>query len=278
MPVLVRYDEIGIKGKNRAHFENALVKNIESRLRSANVNFSKVRRAFGRIMIETGENCNCLKTVFGISSFSHAIDAGKTIEDAFSAAKQHFRLSEGDSFKISCQRLDKDFPVNSREVCVKLGEMLRTATNAKVKMENPSLEISLEIIRGVIYVLADRIDGPGGMPVGCQGTVIALIEDDASVVAAVMVMKRGCKIIPAMLKNADMSLLQKFSFEKLVPWNIKSAGELEDICKKHKSLAVVINDSFGKVRDIAINAVVLRPLSGMDEKDIENERKHLESR
>ncbi len=278
MPVLVRYDEIGIKGKNRARFENVLVKNIESALRLGNVSFSKVKRAFGRIMIETDENCNCLKTVFGISSFSHAIDAGKTIEDAFSVAKQHFRLSEKDSFKINCQRLDKTFTANSREVCVKLGEMLRTATNAKVKMENPSLEINLEIIRGVIYVLADRNAGPGGMPVGCQGIAIALIEDDLSVVAAVMVMKRGCKIIPAMLNKTDISLMQKFSFEKLVPWNIKSVGELEDVCKKHKAQAVVVNDSFGKVRDIIIGAVVLRPLSGMDERDIENERKKLENR
>lgn len=275
MPVLVRYDEIGIKGKNRARFEDVLVKNIESRLRSNSVKFSKARRAFGRIIVETDENCNCLKTVFGISSFSHAIDAGKTIEEAFSAAKQRFKLSERDSFKINCQRLDKDFPMDSRMVCVRLGEMLRTATNAKVKMENPSLEISLEIIRGVIYILSDRIKGPGGMPVGCQGAAIALIEDNASVVAAVMVMKRGCKIIPAMLNNADISLLQKFSFEKLVPWNIKSLGELEEICKKHKANAVVVNDSFGKTREIATGAVVLRPLSGMDESGIEDERKKL---
>ncbi len=275
MPVLVRYDEIGIKGKNRARFENVLVKNIEYRLRSNNVKFSKAKRAFGRILIETDENCNCLKTVFGISSFSHAIDAGKTIEDAFSAAKRHFRLSERDSFKINCQRLDKTFVANSREVCVKLGEMLRTATNATVKMENPSVEINLEIIKGVIYILADRISGPGGMPVGCQGTAIALIEDAASVVAAVMVMKRGCKIIPAMLNKADISLLQLFSVEKLVPWNIKSLEELNDMCKKHKSNAVVVNDLFGKARNFAINAVVLRPLSGMDENDVENERKKL---
>ncbi|MEM2915885.1 MAG: THUMP domain-containing protein [Candidatus Woesearchaeota archaeon] len=275
MPVLVRYDEIGIKGKNRARFENALVKNIEAKLRANNVKFSKAKRTFGRILIDTDDNCDCLKTVFGISSFSHAFDAGKTIEETFSAVKQHFKLSEKDSFKINCQRLDKDFPMDSRMVCVRLGEMLRTATNAKVKMENPLLEINLEIIRGRIYILSNRIKGPGGMPVGCQGTAIALIENKASVVAAVMVMKRGCKIIPVMLNNVDISLLQKFSFEKLAPLKINFLSELEDVCKRHNVDAVVINDTFGKTREIAGGVIVLRPLSGMDESEIENERKKL---
>ncbi len=278
MPVLVRYDEIGIKGKNRVCFENALVKNIESKLRSSNVKFSKVKRVFGRILIETDEDCNCLKTVFGISSFSHAIRAGKAIEDAFSAANTHFKLLKTDSFRISCQRLDKDFPMSSRDVCIKLGEMLRKASSAKVKMENPSIEIRIEIICGVIYILTDRVAGPGGMPVGCQGAAVALIEDSASVVAAVLAMKRGCKIIPAVLNKTDLSLLQKFSPDKLVIWNIKSIEELDGICKKHKAGAVVVNDSFGKARNIAINAVVLRPLSGMSGNDVENERKKLESR
>jgi thiamine biosynthesis protein ThiI len=277
MAVLVRYDEIAIKGKNRARFENVLVRNIEANLQTNNVKFSKVKRAYGRILVNTDENCSSLKAVFGISSFSHAVNSGKTVEDAFESAKKLFSLSEKDSFKIVCQRSDKAFPLSSREICVKLGDMLRIATNAKVKMENPVFEICLEVINGAIYVLTDRIEGPGGMPVSSQGIAVALIEDDDSVTAALMAMRRGCKVIPAVVKNADWSFMQKFSSEKIVPWKIKSVNEIEGICKKHKSKAVVINDSFAKTREIAFDGVVLRPLCGMDAGDIKNERKKLES-
>jgi adenylyl- and sulfurtransferase ThiI len=276
MAVLVRYDEIGIKGKNRSRFENVLVRNIEENLRANNVKFDKVRRAYGRIIVETDEKCISLKTVFGISSFSHAIAVGKTIEDAFESAKKLFRISEKDSFRISCQRLDKTFPLKSREVCIKLGEMLRLATNAKVKMKNPDVEISIEIINGAIFMITDRFDGSCGMPVSSQGIAVALIEDDDSVTAALMVMKRGCKVIPAVINKPDISLMQKFSFEDVVPWKIKSINELEEICKKQKANAIVVNDSFGNTRELLTERVVLRPLSGFSSQEIKNERKHFE--
>ncbi len=276
MAVLVRYDEIAIKGKNRSHFENTLVRNIEANLRSNSVKFDKVKRAYGRILVETNENCSPLKSVFGISSFSHAVDAGKTIESAFESAKKHFKMSEKDSFKIICQRSDKTFPFNSREMCVKLGEMMRLETNAKVKMDSPDFEISFEIINNTIYLLTDRIEGAGGMPVGSQGIAVALIEDDNSVTAALMAMKRGCKVIPVLLDKADWAFMQKFSYDEIVPWKIKSINELEEICKKQRANAIIVNDSFGNARELLTERVVLRPLSGFSAQEIKNERKHFE--
>ncbi|MEM4239935.1 MAG: THUMP domain-containing protein [Candidatus Woesearchaeota archaeon] len=278
MPVLVRYDEIGIKGKNRARFENVLVRNIEANLRSNNVKFSEVRRAYGRIIIETDESCSSLKKVFGISSFSQATNAGKTIDEAAAVAKKLVEsLSENDSFRVSCQRLDKKFSLTSHQACSELGSRVARMTKAKVRMENPSVNIQLEIIDGNIYVLAGRIEGPGGMPVGCQGVAVALVEDDDSVTAALLVMKRGCKIIPAVIKNAGFALIRDFSPEKIVQWNIKSVSELDEVCRKQKSQAVVVNDSFGKFREIPVSAVVLRPLSGFSPQEIKNERKKIES-
>ncbi len=278
MVVLVRYAEIGIKGKNREKFEKILVQNIESCLRANNVKFAKTRRAYGRIIVETDDECACLKMVFGIASFSRAINAGSTMEETAVFAKKLVEpLSEKDSFRIYCQRLDKKFPLKSNEMCSKLGDMLRKSTKAMVKMEKPTVEVALEIIDGIIYLLTGRIEGPGGMPVGCQGSAVALIEDDSSVVAALMVMKRGCEIIPAILNETDISLLNAFSSgREHKPERIKSVEDIDALAKKHQSPAVVLNDIFGENRDMLIDALVLRPLSCLGKKEAENERNKLE--
>jgi thiamine biosynthesis protein ThiI len=279
MAVLVRYAEIGIKGKNRDKFEHALVAGIEHCLRRHNVKFSRVRRMYGRIFIETDDLCLCLKHVFGIASFSPAISVGRTMEDAFTASNPLVaKLSEKDSFRVSCQRLDKNFPMKSNEVCSKLGEMLRTATKAKVKMENATVDVAFEIIADTIYLLLGRTEGPGGMPIGSEGKVIALIEDESSVLAALMIMKRGCEIIPAMLKEIDLSLLEKFACgQEIKPWRISSINELDKITANHNALAVVINDTFEKIRNTSLKSLVLRPLSGLSQEEIKNERNAMQA-
>ncbi|MEM4247075.1 MAG: THUMP domain-containing protein [Candidatus Woesearchaeota archaeon] len=278
MVVLVRYAEIGIKGKNRERFEKILVRNIESCLKSNDVAFTKVRRAYGRIIIETADECSCLRTVFGIASFSKAIKAGKTVDEAASIAKNLVeKLSENDSFRVSCQRLDKRFPLKSSEFCARLGEKLGQSTKAKVRLENPAVDVQTEIVGGEIYLLNGRVECAGGMPVGCQGDVVVAIEDDASVVAALMIMKRGCNVILAMMNDVDVGLLRKFSCGKEIRQiKISSVSELDDVIVKQKALAAVLNDAFNKTSAVSLKALVLRPLSGMDEKEIENERKKFE--
>lgn len=274
MAVFVRYAEIGIKGKNRDKFEIVLVRNIENCLKEHNISFTKIRTLYGRILVETEDECKCLTHVFGIASFSPATAVGNSVEDAFSAAKSLVSgLSKNDSFRVSCQRMDKTFPLKSQEVCAKLGEMLMGATNAKVRMENATVDVSLEIINGRIYLLSGRTEGAGGMPVGSQGKVIALIEDDASVIAALLVMKRGCTIVPAVLKESDISLLHEFSCGKeLKPEHVSSISQLDAIVAKHNAQAVVVNDTFEKIRDTGLKSLILRPLSGFNREEIANER------
>jgi len=273
MAVLVRYAEIGIKGRNRDKFELALVRNIENCLNEHKVSFTKIRALYGRILIETDDECKCLKHVFGIASFSPSIEAGNTIEDAFAASKHLVeKLSEKDSFRVSCQRMDKKFFLKSQEVCANLGKLLMDATKAKVKMVKSTVDVMLEIIDGKIYLLSGRTEGSGGMPMGSQGRVVALIEDSSSVLAALLVMKRGCIIVPAVLKDADLSLLNEFSCGNAVkPWKISAIEELDEIAEKHHAQAVVVNDTFEKIRETNLKSLVLRPLSGLSKEEIKNE-------
>ena len=274
MVILVRYAEIGIKGKNRDAFERALVQNIEACLRTHAVPFTKVWRMYGRILIETEHPCACLRHVFGIASFSQAVRAGTTIDEAFAVAQPRVAsLTEHDSFRVSCQRLDKSFPLDSHEIAVQLGEKLGAATKATVKLKESTVDVSIEVIDGALYLLTSRIEGPGGMPVGCQGTAVALIEDDASVLAAVLMLKRGCAIIPVMLKDVDLSLLSAFAEKRMIePVRITSLKDLDAIAAAHHADAVVLNDFIEAVREIDLKALALRPLSGYSSEEIIHER------
>jgi adenylyl- and sulfurtransferase ThiI len=276
MVVLVRYSEIGIKGKNRARFEQALVANIEACLRGHSVAFNKVRRIYGRILIETDNACNYLRRVFGVASFSQALRAGTTIEETAKIADSLVAsLTAADSFRVSCQRLDKNFPLTSQQVCAQLGEKLLTLTKAKVKLQQPTVDIALEILDGAIYILMSRVEGPGGMPVGSQGTALALIEDETSVFAALLVMKRGCTITPVMLNEVDISMLKEFSCGlPMQTERVTAIGELNALVEKHAAQAIVINDYFEHVRQIDLNALVLRPLSGFKGEEVTNARKY----
>jgi adenylyl- and sulfurtransferase ThiI len=111
------------------------------------------------------------------------------------------------------------------------------------------------------------------MPVGSQGSVLALIENDASVLAALLVMKRGCSIVPVTMQDAGLSLLEAFSPSPLAPEKGRDIGAL---LAKHKAQALVLNDTLDNQRQVSLNALLLRPLSGMNAEDVQNERKQFD--
>jgi adenylyl- and sulfurtransferase ThiI len=115
------------------------------------------------------------------------------------------------------------------------------------------------------------------MPLGLQGRIIALIEDDASVVAALLVLKRGSMVAPALLKETDLSLLKAFSYQHWIePVGMSDISELDALAAKRKALGIVVNDTIHTIRALNLNALVLRPLSGMDGEEVRNERKSFE--
>lgn len=275
MVVIIRYAEIGIKGKNREKFELSLIKNIEACLRTHQIHFENVRRTYGRILIETNDSCSCLRHVFGIASFSQSIRAGTTVDEAFISAHPFVALlAESDSFRVSCQRLDKKFPLTSQELCAQLGEKLMTVTKAKVKMKQATIDVKCEIIDGFIYVLTNRAEGIGGMPTGSQGKVIALIENNASILAALLIMKRGCAVVPALLNQNDHSLLKAYAHQHWIESeHINSIQELDAYAIKHYASAIVINDAVEHIREIGLKTLILRPLIAYTDEDIANELK-----
>ena len=201
---LIKYAEIGVKGKNRDLFEAALAQQIKYALRRCEGEF-RIRRTRGRIYIdalsdydyeETVEN---LKTVCGISGICPMVeleDEGfdKLCEEAISYLAEQYPGKKF-TFKVNARRARKNYPKNSMEINADVGEKILDAfPEARVDVHHPEVMLSIEI-RENIYLYSIEIPGPGGMPVGTNGKAMLLLSGGIdSPVAGYMVAKRGVKI------------------------------------------------------------------------------------
>ena len=201
---LIKYGEIGVKGKNRHLFEEALEKQIAGALKKADGVF-ETEREQGRIYVHCSgpfdpeEVLERLQKVFGIVGISPA----ETVEDQgleqLSADVTDFvrrnvkNLTQ--TFKVITRRARKSYPVPSMEVSSELGHVLLEAfPTLRVDVHEPQLEVHVEI-REKIHIYTDTLPGPGGMPVGTGGRAMLLLSGGIdSPVAGWMIAKRGVVI------------------------------------------------------------------------------------
>ncbi|MBD3304219.1 hypothetical protein GF343_03670 [Candidatus Woesearchaeota archaeon] len=271
--IIIRFAEIGIKGKNRAFFEKALIRNIKSCLDKKNIEYKNIERPMGRVLIATDDSCDCLQCVFGIASFSDAVNAGFNMEQVKKAALELAKeLNPEKSFRITCQRLDKRFPLTSHEFDVELGAFIQKKTNAKVRMKGFDLNIHAEIINGFVYLFTEKTPGLGGLPIGVEGNVLVLLDGENSLLAGLLMMKRGCRVIPVALKQSDTSLLEKYAFGQRIDLKvIKNISKIEALAKELEAKALVVGDLLDTMKDYPADIPVLRPLVAYVPKEIEEE-------
>lgn len=201
--ILVRYGEIGLKGRNRPIFE----KTLEKRLRRVleDLPGTEVKRKHGRLVVRTdgseAEACRRLARVFGVVSFSPSLELPLDLEALASGARTAVRefLSRREegvegtvSFKVKARRANKSFPLDSMELNRYLGaHLLETLPGLKVDVHEPELTVTADI-RDVAYIHASTFPGPGGLPTGASGKAHLLLSGGIdSPVAGWMVMKRG---------------------------------------------------------------------------------------
>ncbi|MBQ7839380.1 MAG: tRNA 4-thiouridine(8) synthase ThiI [Lachnospiraceae bacterium] len=201
---LIKYAEIGVKGKNRDIFEDALVQQIKYALKRCEGEF-KVRRTKGRIYIDVlsdydfEETVDNLKTVCGISAICPMVqldDEGfdKLCEEVVNYVDKQYP-DKNFTFKVHTRRARKNYPIESMEVNALVGEKILDAfPEISVDVHKPDVMIFIEI-REHIYLYSIEIPGPGGMPVGTNGKAMLLLSGGIdSPVAGYMVAKRGVKI------------------------------------------------------------------------------------
>lgn len=193
---LIRYDELALKGKNRIEFEKQLIWNIERKLHHFH---PKIERLWGRIWVKLDESDKEdiekeLSKVFGISSFSPVVRCASTVEEICGRSVELMR--DGVTFRVSTNRVDKKFPINSQEMNRKVaGVVFQEFPNLKVDLDNPKLDLGIEIRDDQTFLYVEKIQGLSGLPVGTSGRVLTLLSGGIdSPVAAWLMMKRGCDV------------------------------------------------------------------------------------
>lgn len=269
--VIVRYSEIGLKGKNRNIFEKRLVKNISSCLRKNKVEYSSVERIRGRIYINTKSDCSCLSRVFGISSFSASFSALPEMRDISKKAELAVRgLKKGLTFRVSCQRADKSLSFTSSDVENSLGSLVSELTRAKVSLKGYDFELGVELYQGRAFVFTSRNAGHGGLPLGISGRVLVFLEGLNSVASAWLMMKRGCAVAlagPAESRHLA-ECLDKWSYgAELEYFECGLYDALETAGKKGLG-AFVSGQTVGSLALLEAGIMVLRPLVGYSGDDI----------
>ncbi len=201
---LIKYAEIGIKGKNRYLFEDALVQQIKYALKKCDGSFL-VHKTQGRIYVDArtefdfDEVVEHLQKVFGISGICPVVyveDEGfEKLCDTIIQYIADVYPDRNKTFKVQARRARKNYPKDSMTINMDMGEaILKAYPEMKVDVHHPDILLNIEV-REKIYIYSEIIPGPGGMPVGTGGKAMLLLSGGIdSPVAGYMIAKRGVKI------------------------------------------------------------------------------------
>ena len=201
---LIKYGEIGIKGKNRYLFEDALVRQVRFALKDVDGQF-EVHKSQARIYVDCDGDYDFedavehLKRVFGIVGICPVVrmeDGGfEQLKKDVVAYMDEAYPDKNLTFKVEARRARKSYPLTSMEINCALGEAILDAfPETKVDVHHPDVMLNVEV-RNEIYVYSRIIPGAGGMPVGTNGKAMLLLSGGIdSPVAGYMISKRGVGI------------------------------------------------------------------------------------
>jgi thiamine biosynthesis protein ThiI len=197
--VVVHYQEIALKGKNRPWFIARLAKNIREAVRGLDI--KAVRVLMGRIEVELGPGATWeavrdrLSTVFGIANFLKAGRAPLDVDAIAAEILKDLGPENPSTFRVSVRRADKRFPLTSPQIEREVGGRIKEARNWIVNLDEPELTIHVETLATDAFYAFGKERGAGGLPVGSSGRVTCLLSGGIdSPVAAWRMMRRGCRV------------------------------------------------------------------------------------
>jgi tRNA uracil 4-sulfurtransferase len=207
--LIIHYNEIAIKGKNRPTFEQALVRNIKHSLQNQ---VPEVKKVYGKIIATLSPNhdkdaiASALKKTPGIAYFAFSNSAPLDINKIQSKILSLLESKTFNSFKLSTKRSNKKFPQTSNEINNLLGQTIKDTLNKPVDLTNPDLELFLEISDKESHFYTEKYPGLGGLPTNTTGTLLSSLSGGIdSPVASYQMMKRGAKIIFAHIYNKTIN-------------------------------------------------------------------------
>ena len=253
--VLIRYDEIGLKGRNRKFFEKYLLRNIKRVLSGTDdIDYRSPRgRIFLDIPSSFAPECTArLKTVPGIASFSIGISMAPDF-DAISVLGIQWiepRLeSSGNSLKfcVKTRRSEKSFPKTSPEVNFEVGSRIMKQLSSRgltVNIKEAEYVLEIEIGSSETVVFDNREPGLRGLPVGSSGNVLCLLSGGIdSPVSAFMMACRGCRVHFVFFDNQPF--LGRGGYDKV----LSLAKKINHFQARGTLFVVPFQDMQGAIRD-----------------------------
>jgi len=291
--IIIRYGEIALKSNYiRKKFERILIKNIKTILNQEKIT-NKIKSEWGRIYLYTDKidrSLIILKKIFGIVNFSPSTQTNSNIKSiskkTISLSKDY--LKKDISFAIRTNRTG-NHNYTSQDVSVKIGRKIQENTGCSVDLTNPDFELFIDIREENAYLFKEKINGPGGMPVGSQDKVLSFIDNIYSILACFYILRRGCKPLFFVKKDFDISLLNSF----VKKWYLESEifvynenknffSELNKKLSEKKCKAVVtgffdLKNNFPKIKEFKknIDVPILHPLISFDENNLEEKLKEI---
>ena len=328
---IVHYHELALKGHNRDYFEQCLIRNIRTALKDLGVR--QIENLHSRIRIWLPPEASPemvrdrLRRICGLANFSlgRVVPlqlAHPNLDALTTAVLAEIELQSFTTFRVTARRADKRLTLTSMDIEKALGAAVCDRTGKKVSLKHPDVTIYVELLSKDAFCSAEKIEGPGGMPVGVSGQVACLISGGIdSPVAAYRMMKRGC--LASFIHFSGRPLVSRASEEKVhelvrhlttfqydsrlyvIPFGaiqreiILSAPAplrivlyrrmmiriAEELARKEQCWALVTGDSLGQVAsqtpqnlcviEAAAELPILRPLIGMDKREIIDEARRL---
>jgi len=231
--ILLRYGELGLKGRNRTDFQRQLRRNVRAGLK-ANGLQGEVTSVAQRIYVRTEQveqALDPLSRVFGLVSLSPVAEVPRDIDAILAEIVAQASLAGVGpevTFRVRARRADKTFPFISPEINRLGAEAVSRAMGCKIDLsDDAAVTIGVEVSQTGVLIFGRIIPAPGGLPVGVSGRVVALISGGIdSPVATWLMMKRGCAVIPVHFSQSEaetqkaldnIALLDRYSYG----WNMR---------------------------------------------------------
>jgi thiamine biosynthesis protein ThiI len=197
--LVAHYHEIGLKGRNRDFFEDALTRNLKRALRGTG--YKRVRHAFGRVIVDffpdarTSDAVERAAQVFGVAYVGLGHKVGSDAGEIGDIAVELMTQEPFDTFRVRARRSHSSSALSSNELSVQVGQRVKDATGGAVDLKHADATAWIEMFgqEGIVY--RKRLEGPGGLPVGVSGRMLALLSGGIdSPVAAWRIAKRGAEV------------------------------------------------------------------------------------
>ena len=248
--LVVHYHELGLKGRNRNFFEKTLAQNLKRALRGTG--YTKLRSGFGRIVVDfepgglVGVAAERASEVFGVAYVGAGVRVEPELTTIGDVALELMLAEPFESFSVRSRRSHSTCVHKSSEIQEVVGARIKEATGARVDLKNPGATAWVELFAGAGIVYRKRLRGPGGLPAGTSGRMLALLS--GGIDSPVAAWRMG-------LRGADVELLHFHGQPFTDPSSVRQAAELAQVLARYQLRSVLHLVPLGDVqREIVMNA------------------------